>query len=77
MVVVQHLQVSPKCTQQRNTYTHENTEQTKNWAIPHLMWKVMQDKKRMKERQLKLDGTFLKVKGPREFMHNGVLHMVS
>ncbi|KAF8224122.1 hypothetical protein L208DRAFT_1313194 [Tricholoma matsutake] len=48
-----------------------------HWAIPCVMWKAMEADKQMKGKQLKLDRSFEKIMGPKEFMHDGALHAVS
>ncbi|KAF8230232.1 hypothetical protein L208DRAFT_1282810, partial [Tricholoma matsutake] len=46
-------------------------------AIPHVMWKAMEADKQMKGKQLKLDRSFEKITGPKEFTRDGALHAVS
>ena len=41
------------------------------------MWKAMEADKQMKGKQSKLDGTFEKITGPKEFTRDGALHAVS
>ncbi|KAF8220039.1 hypothetical protein L208DRAFT_1127592, partial [Tricholoma matsutake] len=48
-----------------------------HWAIPRVIWKAREEERQMKGKQLKLDGTFERVTGPKEFMHDGILDAVS
>jgi Mn-containing catalase len=48
-----------------------------HWAIPRQLWKAREEEQRMKGKQPKLDGTFERVTGPKEFTRDRVLHAVS
>ncbi|KAF8233069.1 hypothetical protein L208DRAFT_1073234, partial [Tricholoma matsutake] len=48
-----------------------------HWAIPHVIWKAREEERQMKGKQPKLDGTFERITGPKEFTHDGILHTVS
>ncbi|KAF8231986.1 hypothetical protein L208DRAFT_1274453, partial [Tricholoma matsutake] len=48
-----------------------------HWAIPCMIWKAREEERQMKGKQLKLDGTFERVMGPKEFTCDGVLDAVS
>jgi hypothetical protein len=50
-----------------------------HWAIPRPIWKAREEGRQMKEKgkQGKLEGTFERITGPREFTRDGALHPVS
>jgi hypothetical protein len=66
----QHWELYERKCKETNTPIH-------HWAIPRVMWKAMEADKQMKGKQSKLDGTFEKITGPKEFTRDGALHAVS
>jgi hypothetical protein len=55
----------------------ENDIPIHHWAIPCAIWKVREEERQMKKKQPKLDGTFERITGPKEFTRDGALHAVS
>jgi Mn-containing catalase len=55
----------------------ENDIPIHHWAIPRVIWKAREKERQLKGKQPKLDGTFERVTGPKEFTRDGVLHAVA